>query len=999
MDYGKMKVVELRAELQARGLDTKGVKAALIDRLKEALDLEEQQTEGGAPKVSTPAAPETPRALRRNSRSRTRSPEPVVVKPVIQDPQLQAVSEEPEEAPQQKAEPAEISKPAESEQKDTEMYEKIIDEMDADDNNQQQEEIDEDALLEETESSEQKDKQEQPEQPEQEDQNMETADGEEKEKEQQTTTDEENRGVKRRSNSPAKGESPKKKQRLPPPNIDDFVNDEDEPELDENSLQLSWFDSDLNLKIDRDTFTSAISLWDTGLALVWAGARANYGAINNGKYFYEVQIQAHNNKISYPNEKNLHEIRCGWSTSRSSLQLGESEFSYGLDSSGKKCCNSEFTEYGIKANVHDIIGVHLNLTDDKSTIQFTINGKDQGIAFEFEKSSLNNEALFPHISTKNIEYKVNFGQHEESLWSLRRDGHKESELKRRRKELENKKKELEKKREDKAEKLRKQKEAEAEKAEKATTSAEQAKEENKEESTEEKPSTEGAEKASTEGTEKPAEEAEKPAEETEKPAETEQTAIAEEVPEEPEPVLPDDITEAEIDADTPHNSCLDGYTYIGSLPITDLSKGPRRPEVRTDCEVIMMIGLPGAGKSHWALERAKEFPEKRYTLLGTKYLLERMKILGKPRKPNSGPGRWEKLIELCNRGLLTLNEIACKRRRNYILDQPHVYISDQRRKMRVYGDFKRIAAIIVPAEEEYKRRAKQRLETEGKDIPEAAINEMRANITLPELEYMWFNEILYTDLEKEPAVEEVKKENERGKKALNQRNRQNNFNRRGGSGDFNNRNNRQWGGQGGQNRNDFRRNDRWGPPNQRQMPGAGYRRDFDFNGGRGRNNWSGPDNWMNRQRGGYGGAPPPRPGQKRQQDNRQQNQRNDRSNFRQGQNQGQGGSNNSNRNNQNRRQDGNKKFGGGNKNDWAQGGGWGGNWGNYGGQAWGGNQWNQNQYGGSNSSADNSNDQSQSWMTYYQQSPQQISQNWYSDTNYGGAFSSNSNYDSNQSKQ
>lgn len=62
MDYGKMKVIELRAELQARGLDTKGrlfvfpsaetinfilkttgVKAALIDRLKEALDLEQQQ--------------------------------------------------------------------------------------------------------------------------------------------------------------------------------------------------------------------------------------------------------------------------------------------------------------------------------------------------------------------------------------------------------------------------------------------------------------------------------------------------------------------------------------------------------------------------------------------------------------------------------------------------------------------------------------------------------------------------------------------------------------------------------------------------------------------------------------------------------------------------------------------------------------------------------------------------------------------------------------------
>lgn len=568
-------------------------------------------------------------------------------------------------------------------------------------------------------------------------------------------------------------------------------------------------DSDLNLKIDRESFCSAISLCDTGLALVWAGARANYGAINNGKYFYEVQLVANNSKISYPNEKNLHEIRCGWSTASTSLQLGESEFSYGLDSSGRKCTNSEFTEYAAKLHVLDVVGVHLDLNDDKSTIQFTINGKNQGIAFEFDKSTLNSEALYPHISTKNVEYKVNFGQLEQSLWSARRDAHKESELVRRRKELENKKKDLEKKREEKAEKLRKQKEAEAAKAEQA---AEQA--------------------------DKPAEEAEKPA------AETEQAPVEQEV-EEPEPVLPDDITEAEIDSDTPHNSCLDGYVFIGRCPMGDLAKGPRRPDLRTDCEVIMMIGLPGAGKSHWAAERSKEFPDKRYTMLGTKYLLERMRILGKPRKPTSGQGRWEKLVELCNRGLLTLNEIACKRRRNFILDQPHVYISDQRRKMRVYGDFKRIAAIVVPSEEEYKRRVKQRVETEGRDISDATVNEMRANITLPELEYMWFNEILYTDLEKEPAGEEVKKENDRGKKALNNRNRQNNFKGR----NFNNRNDRQW---GGQNRNDFRRNDRWGPQNQRPM-GAGYRRDFDFNGGRGRNNWAGPDSWMNRSRGGYGG--------------------------------------------------------------------------------------------------------------------------------------------------
>lgn len=37
IDPAKLKVVELRNELQERGLDTKGNKAALVQRLKEAL--------------------------------------------------------------------------------------------------------------------------------------------------------------------------------------------------------------------------------------------------------------------------------------------------------------------------------------------------------------------------------------------------------------------------------------------------------------------------------------------------------------------------------------------------------------------------------------------------------------------------------------------------------------------------------------------------------------------------------------------------------------------------------------------------------------------------------------------------------------------------------------------------------------------------------------------------------------------------------------------------
>lgn len=112
------------------------------------------------------------------------------------------------------------------------MYEKIIDEMDVDGGNAQ--DINEDELLadEPDESTPMvSDNQAEP-QP--------LPVENEAPPEEKPATDDETRGTKRRSDSPSKGNTPKKRQRLPPPNIEDFVNDEDEPELDESLLQLSW---------------------------------------------------------------------------------------------------------------------------------------------------------------------------------------------------------------------------------------------------------------------------------------------------------------------------------------------------------------------------------------------------------------------------------------------------------------------------------------------------------------------------------------------------------------------------------------------------------------------------------------------------------------------------------------------------------------------------------------------------------------------------------------
>lgn len=58
MDLGKFKVVELRAQLAARGLDQKGVKAILVSRLQAALERESLST-GTAAVVDTSAAAAT----------------------------------------------------------------------------------------------------------------------------------------------------------------------------------------------------------------------------------------------------------------------------------------------------------------------------------------------------------------------------------------------------------------------------------------------------------------------------------------------------------------------------------------------------------------------------------------------------------------------------------------------------------------------------------------------------------------------------------------------------------------------------------------------------------------------------------------------------------------------------------------------------------------------------------------------------------------------------
>lgn len=515
----------------------------------------------------------------------------------------------------------------------------------------------------------------------------------------------------KRSRSRSKSQTPPAKRAprrsSPAQNIDDFTNDEDEPQFDENAVLLSWYDSDLHLKISPTDLCSARPISEAALGLAWAGARSTYG-VTEGKVCYEIQVNEINRVQNLSDERNLYELRCGWSVLSDSLQLGEAELSFGYSGCAKKCLNSEFKDYGIKFGSRgDVIGVYLDLESSPCVIQYTVNGEPQGVAFEFNKDDLDCKALYPHVLSKNLAFTVNFGQCEKLLVNEERPNRVRRE--------ESSKKDSSSSRRDRESK-RDGSSAEKEKI-KSRDSGD--KETVKVVETDESPAEEiaasnesadvGADLKTVDETEKADvtahaiaaangdnddERAEAKGDESEdKKSDNNDDARQEQ--EEKNDEKKEDKKEEKKEEQKP-KLLLPDYQLIGNLPVDQLKRGYVRPETRKECEVILLIGLPAAGKTHWAVNHSKQNVDKHYNLLGIQNLLDKMtvstwiasierilkltqtnhmhlcltsQVCGEPRKKHHKSGRWERFIDWTVRSLHLVQDIANKRRRNYILDQ------------------------------------------------------------------------------------------------------------------------------------------------------------------------------------------------------------------------------------------------------------------------------------------------------------------------------------------
>ncbi|XP_045580850.1 heterogeneous nuclear ribonucleoprotein U-like protein 1 isoform X1 [Salmo salar] len=403
--------------------------------------------------------------------------------------------------------------------------------------------------------------------------------------------------------------------------------EEEEEDFDDTLVALDTYNCDLHFKVSRDHY-SGYPLTVEGFAYLWAGARASYG-VSRGKVCYEMKILEEIAVKHLPSsEPDPHVVRIGWSLDSCSTQLGEEAFSFGYGGTGKKSSDCKFEDYGEKFGENDVISCFIDFDAGGEEVEmaFSKNGVWLDVGFRVSREELAGRPLFPHVLVKNCAIEFNFGQKEE-----------------------------------------------------------------------------------------------------------------------------------------PFHPPPEGYIFIQTLGIEDRTRGAVGPASKADCEILMMVGLPACGKTTWASKHTESHPEKKYNTLGTNAIMEKMKVMGLRRQKNYA-GRWDVLIQQATQCLNRLIQIAARKRRNYILDQTNVYGSAQRRKMHPFGGFQRKAIVICPTDEDFKERTLRQTDEQGKDVPDQAVLEMKANFLLPEPSD-FLEEVLFVELQREEADKLVKEYNEEGRKA------------------------------------------------------------------------------------------------------------------------------------------------------------------------------------------------------------------------------------------
>jgi len=203
-----------------------------------------------------------------------------------------------------------------------------------------------------------------------------------------------------------------------------------------------------------------------------------------------------------------------------------------------------------------------------------------------------------------------------------------------------------------------------------------------------------------------------------------------------------------------------GYTWLNHATPGFVANPPQMaPRSKSECELVMMVGLPATGKTTWATNYVKN-SGKNYNILSTDLILDQMRVYNLRRQGNFGE-RFQRLMKMGSSAFNKQVNIARTKARNYVLDQTNVFPRARSKKINNFRDWgSRVAAVCIPTMEDYQKR-QALCAQKNKVVPPDVVANFKKAFTIPSVGE--FTSVIFTDTKGQEARQILRQLNEEGR--------------------------------------------------------------------------------------------------------------------------------------------------------------------------------------------------------------------------------------------
>lgn len=145
-------------------------------------------------------------------------------------------------------------------------------------------------------------------------------------------------------------------------------------------------------------------------------------------------------------------------------------------------------------------------------------------------------------------------------------------------------------------------------------------------------------------------------------------------------------------------------------------------------EIVVLVGIPGSGKSTWVRQQMARYPEKNYVVISLDDIIEE---LGAAAGIQNYGIAFYKFIGQATSMMKAKAQQAFADRRNIIWDQTSLTEKKRRSILNQARGYRAEAVVWSLTDEEWKRRFNKRKAEVGKDIPQNILDNMAKSFTMP----------------------------------------------------------------------------------------------------------------------------------------------------------------------------------------------------------------------------------------------------------------------------